>query len=673
MDSALLRDLAVVIVVAAGTTLLCRALRQPVVIGYLLAGLIIGPYTPPFTLVHDMHSISTMAELGLAILMFALGLEFHLPKLQKVGARATLATILEIFGMLGVGYGVGRWLGWSPNDSIYLGAILSISSTTIIIKVLSDLKMVGEEFAQAVFGILILEDIAAVVILTVLSGLGIHQGNQSLTALRALVQVSFFVVLFLIFGLVVIPRLLRFVAKFRSSEMTGLTALGLCLASALLAEHLGFSIALGAFLIGAVIGVSSEAEGIERWIHPIRDLFSAIFFVSAGLLINPGLLWSMKGPVALIALITVIGKMFTGAAGSFLAGYPVKTSFRIGMTLAQIGEFSFVFASLGLKTGLASDFLYPVAVAVSALTTLLTPYLIRTSDSTVAAVMGRAPARLVKALDRYEEARQNRKGIQGSQVLARYIGRLCIYIALLSAGFLLTHHIAAYVFRHESPSPWLSLAIWIVSWTLQLPLVHAAAGYINHFLLLTLTELSSQSRVSSALFQKIPIQRAYDLAEGVIWALLAVIWAMQPDVRGSGIFVGTIVVMAAAALLLRGALRPIYGRLEQLLDEIFGLATSEPLRRAAITIQGPESVLNESIRRIRLGKQDPAVRKSLRELRVREQTGASVIAIYREGALNANPSAETVLLPDDILVVLGNAEECQRAEKLLSIGIVLKR
>jgi CPA2 family monovalent cation:H+ antiporter-2 len=662
MENLFIRDLGVVICVAAATTLLCRLLRQPVVIGYLIAGLIVGPHTPPFSLVADLRSIQTMAELGLVVLMFVLGLEFSLPKLKRVGLRALSATTLEIIGMLALGFALGQAFGWSMNDSVYLGAILSISSTTIIIRVLTDLKLTKELFAQAVFGILILEDVAAVVILTVLSGLGAHQASEGLPILRAIGGVAFFVALFLIIGLLVVPRLLRWIARFQSREMTGLAALALCLTGALLAEHFGFSTALGAFMAGAVIGVSPEVEPVEEWIHPIRDLFSALFFVSAGLLIDPRVLWEYRGPVAVITVVTVIGKMAAGAVGSWLAGYPPKTASRIGMTLAQIGEFSFVFAALGVKTGTGSAFLYPIAVAVSALTTLFTPYLIRYSDPAVDALMRRAPARFTRLLERENLGDASTPFLgSASRILSRYLWRLGIYLVLLTTGFLLTK--AAQTPLSSSAPLWAIAALWILSWTLQLPLIHAAATYVNHFLLLVLTELAARSHASS-LLQRVPIQAVYDAFEGLIWIGLAILWITQANVP-IGLALSSLAVMGAGGWAFRRWLRRAYEKLEILLDEILGLASSEPLRRAALVVESSDSLLSDAIERVVIGRKSPVLNHSLRETRLREQTGASVIGIYRDGVLNSNPSPETVIKANDILVVLGDNTECAKARKAL--------
>jgi CPA2 family monovalent cation:H+ antiporter-2 len=667
VESLLLRDLAVVISVAAVMTWICHALRQPVVIGYLLAGVVIGPHTPPFSLVSNLTRIQTMADLGLVILMFALGLEFSLPKIRKVGAQSSLATGVEVLGMFGLGILTGHALGWGRINSIYLGAIISISSTTIIVKVLNDLKLSHERFAHSVFGILIMEDIAAVVLLTVLTGLGIRHENSGVTVIRALVQVGFFVTLFLVLGLATVPRLLRAVGRLESQEILGLIALGLCLSSAVLAQKAGFSVALGAFLMGAVVAASIEAETIENWIHPIRDLFSAIFFVSAGLLIDPKLLWALRGPVALISGVMILGQVVNGAIGLFIAGYSLKMSIRVGLTLAQIGEFSFVFASLGIRSGLASKYLYPVAVGVSALTSLVSPVLIRHSDRIVEGVLMLLPNRINRGLEAYQKRRElASENTRPVEILSKYGWRLVIYVVLLTAGFLMTKGLSHEI-AHGKNKIEIVTTLWLVSWILQLPLIHAAAGYINHFLLLGMTELMVRTR-AAGLFLKIPIQRTYELMETLFWIALALLWARQILLSGSGsaLFYSSLSIMGTAVLVFPKTIQQAYSRMESFLDETMGLATSEPLRRAALAVESPESLLNESIKRVMVRRGSPAANQSIRELRLRESAGASVIAVYRKGELNANPSPETTILPNDIIVLLGNAEQCRKAQRLLA-------
>ncbi len=396
-----LQDLAVVMMIAAVVTILFRQMKQPVVLGYILAGVIIGPHTPPFPLIADKHTIETLSELGVIFLMFSLGLEFSLKKLTKVGATALIAASAEIVLMIWAGYHLGQSFGWGMMDSVFLGAILSISSTTIIIKALEEIGKTKEKFAQMIFGILIVEDILAILMIAMLSGFAttgsLAAGDVALTVGK----LSTFLGGLLIFGLILVPRLLNWVAKFKSNEMLLVTVIGLCLGVSLLAVKLGYSVALGAFIIGAIIAEARHIAHIETLMHPVRDLFSAVFFVSIGLLIDPKVLVDQWVPILIITAVVVVGKVLTCGLGTFVAGNDLKSSMRVGMGLAQIGEFSFIIAALGLSLKVTSGFLYPIAVAVSALTTLLTPYLIRSSDSVVGGISRMMPAGLMNALDAY--------------------------------------------------------------------------------------------------------------------------------------------------------------------------------------------------------------------------------------------------------------------------------
>ncbi|HTH49481.1 MAG TPA: cation:proton antiporter, partial [Candidatus Limnocylindria bacterium] len=378
-----LQDLAVVMIVAGLVTILFHRLKQPVVLGYIVAGVIIGPHTPPFPLIHDEATIHTLAELGIIFLMFSLGLEFNLRKLRQVGVTALLAALLEIVLMVGAGYELGRLFGWSSMDSLFLGAMLAISSTTIIIKALGELGLAKERFAGLIFGILIIEDILAIVMIALLSGIAMT-GTLSLAGVGLTIgKLAIFLTTALVLGLIVVPRLLGYVGRFKSNEMLLVTVLGLCFGFSLLAVKLGYSVALGAFVIGAVISEARELGRIEHLTEPLRDMFSAVFFVAIGMLIDPKMLLSYAWPIAAITVVVIVGKVLTCSFGTFIAGNDTRTSLRVGMGLAQIGEFSFIIASLGLSLKVTSDFLYPIAVTVSALTTLTTPYLIRSADGLV--------------------------------------------------------------------------------------------------------------------------------------------------------------------------------------------------------------------------------------------------------------------------------------------------
>src|SRR4030095_9437903 len=342
----ILQDLAIVMIVAAVVSLLFRQLKQPVVLGYILAGVIIGPHTPPFPLIADEEAIKTLSELGVIFLMFALGLEFSLRKLREVGATALIAATLEILLMVWAGYELGRVFGWGQMDSVFLGAILSISSTTIIIKALEELGKTKDKFAQIVFGILIVEDILAIVMIALLSGFATTGSFAPAEVGATIARLCAFLGVLLVAGLITVPRLLNYVASFKSNEMLLITVVGLCFGVSLLAVKLGYSVALGAFLIGAIIAEARQIVKIEALMHPVRDLFSAVFFVSIGLLIDPALLVKYAGQIVIITSVVILGKVFACSLGPFIAGYDQRSSLRVGMGLAQIGEFSFIIAAL---------------------------------------------------------------------------------------------------------------------------------------------------------------------------------------------------------------------------------------------------------------------------------------------------------------------------------------
>ena len=372
-----IQDLAVIMLVAGVVTILFHRFKQPVVLGYIVAGFIIGPHTPPFGLIHDEETIRILAELGVIFLMFCLGLEFSLRKLFKVGATAFIAAFMEITLMIWIGYEIGRWFDWNTMDSLFLGAILAISSTTIIVKALNDLKMKNERFAQLIFGVLIVEDILGIGIIALLSSIAVSGSVSPEEVFSTVGILSLFMIVALVIGILLVPRVLAYVARFESNEMLLITVLGLCFGFCLLVVKLEYSMVLGAFLIGAIMAESRQLLKIERLIEPVRDLFSAIFFVAIGLMLDPAILLEYALPIVVITIAVVLGKMLSCGLGAFIAGNDGRTSLRVGMGLSQIGEFSFIIAALGMTLQVTSSFLYPVAVAVSVLTTLMTPYLIR--------------------------------------------------------------------------------------------------------------------------------------------------------------------------------------------------------------------------------------------------------------------------------------------------------
>lgn len=441
------QDLAVIMIVAGIVTIIFHRLKQPVVLGYILAGVILGPYTPPVSFIHDENIIKILAELGVIFLMFSLGLEFSIRKLFRVGAAALIAALAEIILMTLVGYEIGRFFGWKQIDSLFLGTMLAISSTTIIIKALTELHMKKESFSQLVFAILIIEDILAIGILALLSSIAVSGSPHLDNMLITLGKLFVFLVVTVVIGMLIVPKLLAYVAKFKSEEMLLVTVLGLCFGFCLLVIKLDYSIALGAFLIGAIMAESSEIKTIERLIEPLTSMFSAIFFVSIGLLVNPKIIQVYLVPIIVITVALIIGKVLVCSLGVFLAGRDGKTSMRVGMSLAQIGEFSFIIASLGISLNVMSPYLYPIIVAVSAITTFLTPYLIKSADPFSAFLAKIIPSGLSQTFSTYTTWLQN---ISTSSTQTRIkhtlkIGlfqifiNLMLIIAIFIIGSYLTH------------------------------------------------------------------------------------------------------------------------------------------------------------------------------------------------------------------------------------------
>lgn len=435
-----IQDLAVIMMVAGVVTLIFHRLKQPVVLGYILAGLLIGPHTPPYSLINDQQTIETLAQLGIVFLMFSLGLEFSLRKLRAVGATAVIGALAEIVVMVWIGYEIGRYFGWKTMDSIFLGAMLSISSTTIIVKTLEELDMKRERFAHLVFGILIVEDILAIGIIALLSGMAVTGTVSPLDATATIAKLTLFMVVALVLGILLVPRLLLYVASFKRDEMLLITVLGLCFGFCLLVIKLDYSVALGAFMIGAIMAESRQIKAIERLIAPIRDMFSAIFFVAIGLLLDPHAVVTYAQPIILVTLAVIVGKISSRTLGVMIAGHDGATSLRVGMGLAQIGEFSFIIATLGLSLGVISPFLYPIAVATSVLTTLLTPYLIKAADPLSQIIARAIPEKIAQSFALYRAWLQSAQP-QGDRALLaglyhKMLLQIFVNLCLVSALFI---------------------------------------------------------------------------------------------------------------------------------------------------------------------------------------------------------------------------------------------
>ena len=394
----LVKDLALILVVAGIVTLVFKRLKQPLVLGYIVAGFLVSPHMPYLMSVVDKADIQTWADIGVIFLLFSLGLDFSVKKILRTGAAPVIAACTIIFCMMALGVIVGYSFGWKEMDCIFLGGMLAMSSTTIIYKAFSDMGLTQKGFASTVMSVLILEDILAIVMMVMLSTLASGASPDGVQVVGSILKIGFFLVLWFVVGLFVIPLFLRSVRKILNNETLLVVALGLCCLMAVVSTQVGFSAAFGAFVMGSILAETVEADKIIRLVDPVKNLFGAVFFVSVGMLVNPKILAGYAVPILLLVLAILAGQAVFGTLGYLLGGQTLKNAMRCGFSMAQVGEFAFIIASLGLSLHVISDFLYPVVVAVSVITTFLTPYMIRAAEPCYDIVIRFLPKRWVRRL-----------------------------------------------------------------------------------------------------------------------------------------------------------------------------------------------------------------------------------------------------------------------------------
>lgn len=397
----LIADLALILICAGAMTLLFKRLKQPVVLGYIVAGFIASPNMPYMPSVSDMEGIHLWSEIGVIFLLFALGLEFSFKKILKMGTAPIIAACTIIFAMMLVGAFTGHAFGWKQMDCIYLGGMLAMSSTTIIFKAFDDMGLRQQRFASLVLSVLIIEDILAIVLMVMLSTLAVSKEFEGTQMLMSILKLVFFLILWFVVGIYLIPLLLKKTKSLMSEETLLITALALCFGMVVVASAVGFSAAFGAFIMGSIMAETVEAEKIERLVNPVKDLFGAIFFVSVGMMVDVALIAQHIVPILCIIAAIMLGQTLLSTGGFLLAGQPLKTAMQCSFSLTQIGEFAFILATMGTSLGVTSDFLYPIVVAVSVFTTFTTPYMIRLAEPAYGFLKRILPVSLLSRLERY--------------------------------------------------------------------------------------------------------------------------------------------------------------------------------------------------------------------------------------------------------------------------------
>ncbi len=499
---ALFSDLALILVTAGLTTVIFKWLKQPVVLGYIIAGFLIGPNFEWFPVISDHTSVETWSEIGMVFMLFGIGLEFSFKKLKKVGGTVGVTALTELVTMCVVGFLLGKALGWSQMDSIFLGAMLSISSTTIIAKAFDDMKLHREKFSGNVIGELVVEDLEAVLLMVILSTLAVSQTFDGMQLVSSMLKLGFFLLVWFVGGIFLVPTVLRWSRKFMSEETLTVFAVGLCFMMVVLANLAGFSSALGAFIMGSILAETLEAEAIHKVTTPIKNLFGAVFFVSVGMMVDPQILVDYWWQILIVTIILLIFKPLSNVAGRLIAGLGLKQAMQGGFCFSQIGEFSFIIATLGLSYGVIDEFLYPIIVSVSIITTFITPYAIKAAVPSYHWVIKNFPKRWIDKLENSESGIKVKSGekVNMGSFVARQFKNMVIYSAIIIAVVLIGFFVGSIIMKYV-PRPWGPAISTAVALVLVSPFLWAMG--FKHTLVKTTHKLMDSSKFNKTLILSI--------------------------------------------------------------------------------------------------------------------------------------------------------------------------
>lgn len=664
----LISDLGLILMTAAVAVLLFKKIRQPLVLGYLIAGFLAGNHFDFFPSVKDIKSVEVWAEIGVIFLLFSLGLEFSFKKLMKVGGTASITAMTQIIAMVFLGYWVGQWMGWKQMDSLFLGAILSMSSTTIILRAFDELGVKGRKFAGIVFGALIVEDIVAIVMMVLLSTIAVSQQFSGMELLQSILKLLFFLTIWFLGGIFFIPTLLKTAKNLLTEETLLILSIALCLMMVILAANVGFSPALGAFIMGSILAETMQAERIEHLIKPVKDLFGAIFFVSVGMLINLDTLVEYALPVAIITLFTIFGKAITSTIGALLSGQPLKQSVQTGMSLAQIGEFSFIIATLGTTLGVTSSFLYPIVVAVSAVTTFTTPFLIRYSTPFSEKLEKILPQKWIKSIAKYSSNTEAIKSVSNWQVILRAnFMQVIIHSVVIVAVILLS-------------------SIYILPLVESSKFGNALAALITLIILAPFLWALSLRRVAVKEVEAVMKERKYRgpiimLITLRILLTLLYLGFLLNTFFSAGIALLALVIAVTAYILFPKKLNRQYQKIENHFVKNLNAREIVKASRSRRDLTPWDGHMTTFV----IAKESNLAGKALSELEIRETMGIN-IAFIKRGDITVNiPNGNERLFPGDEICVIGTDNQVQQfktyldqheadlAEKVRESDLVLKQ
>jgi CPA2 family monovalent cation:H+ antiporter-2 len=660
---AIIKDLALILVLAGFVTVLFRILKQPVILGYIMAGILVGPHFPFTPRVVDYSSVQVWAEIGMIFLLFSLGLEFSFKKLARVGGNASLTAAVEIVFMLGMGYIAGQFFGWGKMDSLFLGGIICVSSTTIIMRAFNELGFKSRKFVGLVSGVLVVEDVAAIILLVLLSTLAVGQNFYGSEVVFPLIKMIFFLTTWFVIGIFLIPNFLRQLRNYLPDETLLIVSVGLCLMMVVLASTVGLSPALGAFIMGSILAESAEAPKIEALIKPVGSLFGAVFFVSVGMLINPTLLANYAFPVIAIILLTIFGKVISTTAGALLSGQTLKPSLQTGMSMAQIGEFSFIMATLGLTLSVTSEFLYPVAVVVSAVTTFTTPYMIKYSENCADFLERKLPTKWVSAINEYAANTQRAsiidewKDIVHNNFTKLFLNAVVVIFIVLLVSRLLYPMVTARLGEGQ-----------LVTWSMLLGVLMLCSP----FLWAMSTDHKNKNR-NSEFWVKNIIEGPFVVIQVVrmVIILLLIAFISAQFVPLTDVLWITIALFACFALFFSTYLELIYKRIEgrflrNLSEREEVEKNKELMKKRQKKIKGPIVPWDAHIANIEVPRHSSFVGKTLENLKVRELFGVTIAVIERGEKKVVAPKRDEIIFPFDVIAVIGNDSQIEAFQKAIT-------
>lgn len=636
----LIIDLALILILAGIVTLLFKALRQPVVLGYIVAGFLASPNFHYLPSVVDAANIDIWGQIGIIVLLFTLGLEFNFKKLLNVGGTAFTTALMIAVGMIAIGYLAGQLLGFTTFDSIFLGAMLSMSSTMIIIKAFNDLGMQQQKFTQTVFGVLIVQDLLAVVLMVMLPSVAAGRIESS-ELFNSIARLVFFLVLWFVIGTFVIPTFVRKVRRFLNNETLLIVSMGLCLGMVVLATYAGFSAALGAFVMGSILSSANEVERIERIVQPIKDLFGAVFFISVGMLVNVDTLVQYIVPILILSVVVIIGQSLLAITAMLLTGQPLRTAVQSGFSLSQIGEFSFIIASLGISLGVMNPTLYPIIVAVSVVTTFTTPYMIKLANPFLDKVVPRIPKRIKERLDAYSQSKTiiENNGTLWKQIIINYLSNILLY-GILSLAIIIASEAWLFPLAEE----------FLPGWTGKLLATIITLACMSPFLWAIMKKRTS-NKILRELWKdgrsnQVPI--VFLIVFRYIVAAAFAIGFLLTKYSYIGMIIGVVIFL----LLMKTFSKDIQRQFNRLETEFLN-----NLNQRERSKKGIDLIHNLHIARMKLHENSQLAGVRLADSNLRKTYGVNIVSILR-GTRRINiPGSDIRLFPGDILGVIGTDEQ----------------